>query len=65
MSFDIIEIPSGKIGLVEAKKGGNPAFSGRFGRVVECQNFQDEIAFINNVRLLKNTTKGDKINGFY
>ena len=48
MSFDIIEIPSGKIGLVEAKKGGNPAFSGRFGRVVECQNFQDEIAFINN-----------------
>lgn len=48
MSFDIIEIPSGKIGLVEAQKGGNPAFSGRFGRVVECQNFQDEIAFINN-----------------
>ncbi len=48
MSFDIIEIPSGKIGLVEAKKGGKPAFSGRFGRVVECQNFQDEIAFINN-----------------
>ncbi len=43
---DVIEIPSGKIGLVEAKQGKNPAFGGKFGSVVECNNFQDENAFL-------------------
>lgn len=44
---DLIEIPSGKIGLVEAKKGENLS-GNQFGKVVECKNFQDETAFINN-----------------
>ena len=44
---DVIKIPSGKIGLVEAKKGENLS-GNQFGKVVECMNFQDEIAFINN-----------------
>lgn len=44
---DVIDIPSGKIGLVEAKKGKNLS-SNQFGKVVECINFQDETTFINN-----------------
>jgi len=43
-----IVIPEGHIGLVSAKDGSVPKTGRILGRSVECENFQDAMAFLNN-----------------
>jgi len=43
-----IKIGSNEVGLVEAKDGQQVSLGQNFGKVVECNNFQDAVAFIKN-----------------
>ncbi|NEO33168.1 MAG: VWA domain-containing protein [Symploca sp. SIO3C6] len=44
----IVNILPDEIGLVEARDGDNQSRGRTFGQVVECDNFQDEKAFLEN-----------------
>lgn len=44
----VINIPQGEIGLVVALDGANKPEQQQLGKVVECNNFQDAYAFIQN-----------------
>ncbi len=47
--IDLVEIPEGKIGIVEALDGKDRPANRKFGKVVEkCDNFQNAQAFIDN-----------------
>jgi uncharacterized membrane protein YqiK len=43
-----VVIPEGHIGLVSAKDGAVPQTGRILGRKVECENYQDSVAFLNN-----------------
>lgn len=45
---EIVKISSDEVGLVEAKYGKSLPPGRTFGKVVDCNNFQDAQAFINN-----------------
>lgn len=40
-------VPPGTVGLVTARAGRVPSHGSRFGKHVECDNFQDGLAFLN------------------
>ena len=43
-----VVIPEGHIGLVSAKDGAVPQTGRILGRKVDCENYQDSVAFLNN-----------------
>jgi len=45
---NFVVIPEGHIGLVSAKDGAVPQTGRILGRKVECENYQDAVAFLNN-----------------
>ncbi len=45
---DVIRIDANQVGIVEAKDGATPLSGQNFGKVVECNDFQDAQAFLDN-----------------